>query len=182
MKFWAVLGSRGCREKKPPNCRKYATFWGGFLMFSKIFFAHKKLKKPPQTVGTFFSLQPDCPKQPRTSFPFYKLFYTIVSAKVSGAPRIHESQSLAVHRVYSCCCSLVQILIGFKIPLRIWIYDLFYELLILLKHWFYYKAQLGTKKILIFTNFSFNYIWTFFVGLPPMCKRRHKRNPISWWC
>ena len=26
MKFWAVLGSRGCREKKPPNCHKYATF------------------------------------------------------------------------------------------------------------------------------------------------------------
>ena len=22
MKFWAVLGSRGCREKKPPNCHK----------------------------------------------------------------------------------------------------------------------------------------------------------------
>ena len=36
-------------------------------------------------VGTFFSLcSPDCPKQPRTSFPFYKLFYPIVSAKVSG--------------------------------------------------------------------------------------------------
>ena len=26
MKFWAVLGSRGCREKKPPNCHMYATF------------------------------------------------------------------------------------------------------------------------------------------------------------
>ena len=36
-------------------------------------------------IGTFFSLcSPDCPKQPRTSFPFYKLFYPIVSAKVSG--------------------------------------------------------------------------------------------------
>jgi hypothetical protein len=22
MKFWAVLGSRGCREKKPLNCHK----------------------------------------------------------------------------------------------------------------------------------------------------------------
>jgi hypothetical protein len=43
MKFWAVLGSRGCSEKKPPNCHKYATFWGGFFNFlwakkeSKIF-------------------------------------------------------------------------------------------------------------------------------------------------
>jgi hypothetical protein len=33
MKFWAVLGSKGCREKKPCNCRKYATFWGGFFNF-----------------------------------------------------------------------------------------------------------------------------------------------------
>jgi hypothetical protein len=33
MKFWAVLGSQGCREKKPPNCHKYATFWGGFFYF-----------------------------------------------------------------------------------------------------------------------------------------------------
>ena len=33
-------------------------------------------------VGSFFSLcSPDCPKQPRTSFPFYKFFYPIVSAK-----------------------------------------------------------------------------------------------------
>jgi len=31
MKFWAVLGSHGCREKKPPNCHNYATFWGGFF-------------------------------------------------------------------------------------------------------------------------------------------------------
>ena len=34
MKFWSVLGSRGCRETTP-NCLKYATFWGGFLMFSR---------------------------------------------------------------------------------------------------------------------------------------------------
>jgi hypothetical protein len=33
MKFWAVLGSRGCREKKTPNCHKYATFRGGFFQF-----------------------------------------------------------------------------------------------------------------------------------------------------
>ena len=25
--------AQGCREKKPPNCHKYATFWGGFLTF-----------------------------------------------------------------------------------------------------------------------------------------------------
>ena len=33
MKFWAVLGNQGCREKKTPNCHKYATFCGGFFNF-----------------------------------------------------------------------------------------------------------------------------------------------------
>ena len=33
MKFRAVLGRRGCREKKPPNCHKNATFWGVFFNF-----------------------------------------------------------------------------------------------------------------------------------------------------
>ena len=33
MKFWAVLGSQGCRQKNPPNCHKNATFWGGFFNF-----------------------------------------------------------------------------------------------------------------------------------------------------
>jgi hypothetical protein len=28
-----ILGSRGCREKNPPNCHKYATFWGGLFNF-----------------------------------------------------------------------------------------------------------------------------------------------------
>jgi hypothetical protein len=37
MKFWAVLGSRGCREKKTP---KVCNFFFFFLMFSraKIYF------------------------------------------------------------------------------------------------------------------------------------------------
>ncbi len=48
------------------------------------FFAHKKLKKPPQKVaylwqlGVFFLCSPACPKQPRTSFPFYKFFYLTI--------------------------------------------------------------------------------------------------------
>ena len=34
MKFWAVLGRQGgCREKKTPDCHKYATFWGAFSIF-----------------------------------------------------------------------------------------------------------------------------------------------------
>ena len=32
MKFWSVLGSRGCREKTP-NCHKYATVGGDFFNF-----------------------------------------------------------------------------------------------------------------------------------------------------
>ena len=30
---WAVLGSRGCREKKNPHCHKYATFEASFSCF-----------------------------------------------------------------------------------------------------------------------------------------------------
>ena len=62
-----------------------ATMFSNFF----IFFDHKKLKKPLQKVAHnrprpfFFLCSPDCPKQPRTSFPFYKFFYPIVSAKVS---------------------------------------------------------------------------------------------------
>ena len=59
------------------------------LNFFIYFFAHKKLKKTTQKVaylwqlGVVFLCSPDCPKQPRTSFPFHKFFYPIVSAKVS---------------------------------------------------------------------------------------------------
>jgi hypothetical protein len=31
IQFWAVLGSRGCRERKKPNCHKYATFEASFF-------------------------------------------------------------------------------------------------------------------------------------------------------
>ena len=34
-------------------------------------------------VGIFFLCSPACPKQPRTSFPFYKFFYPTISAKIS---------------------------------------------------------------------------------------------------
>ena len=46
MNFWAVFGSRGCKEKTP-NCHKYATFWGGFLMFTKSKIISKFFKKYP---------------------------------------------------------------------------------------------------------------------------------------
>ena len=34
-------------------------------------------------VGIFYLCSPSCPKQPRTSFPFYKFFYPTISAKIS---------------------------------------------------------------------------------------------------
>ena len=64
--------------------------------FQIIFFALKKLKKPPQKaaylwqLGVFSLCSPDCPKQPRTSFAFYEFFYPIVSAKVSGPLERHR--------------------------------------------------------------------------------------------
>jgi hypothetical protein len=58
---------------------------------SKMFFAHKKLKKSPQKVaylwqlGGFFSLySPDFPKHHKTSFPSYKLFFLTISGRISG--------------------------------------------------------------------------------------------------
>ena len=32
----------------------------------------------------FFLCSPDCPKQPRTSFLFYKFFYSTISGRISG--------------------------------------------------------------------------------------------------
>ena len=55
-----------------------------------MFFCPPKVEKNTSkscilmAVGRFFFCNPECPKQPRTSFPFYKFFYTIVSAKVSA--------------------------------------------------------------------------------------------------
>ena len=36
MKFWAVLGSRAAEKKNPPNCHKYAAFWGVFFNFCQL--------------------------------------------------------------------------------------------------------------------------------------------------
>jgi hypothetical protein len=56
----------------------------------KFFFAHIKLKKPTQKVAYFWQLEvlflcnTDCPKQPRTSFPFFKFFYPTISGRISA--------------------------------------------------------------------------------------------------
>ena len=44
----------------------------------------ENIKKPPQKVAYLWQLGvPDCPKQPRTSFPFHKLFHTTISCRIS---------------------------------------------------------------------------------------------------
>ena len=75
MKFWAVLGSRGCREKKLPTAISMQLFEVVFSTFClqtkdlKKSFANKKLKRSSKKVaylwqlGFFFlSLQPRLPK------------------------------------------------------------------------------------------------------------------------
>ena len=80
----------------------------------EMFFAHKKLKKPPQKVtylwqlGVFF-----CPIQSRTSCPFYKFFYLIVSAKVS-AYHVSKIPAFCLSGVQSCA-----VVIGWKMSGRL---------------------------------------------------------------
>ena len=38
----------------------------------------------------FFLCSHDCPKQSRTSFPFYKLFYLTISARISDCRNVHR--------------------------------------------------------------------------------------------
>ena len=55
--------------------------------FKNVFFAHKKLENHLKKLHTYgsWSVFFSAAWLPRTSFPFYELFYTIVSAKVSAA-------------------------------------------------------------------------------------------------
>ena len=42
-------------------------------------------------VGSFFLCSPNCPKQPRTSYPFYEFFYTTISFRISGPNKWNRS-------------------------------------------------------------------------------------------
>ena len=83
------------------------------------------LKKPLQKLHNygswkfFFLCSHDCPKQPRTSFPFYKFFYQTISGRVSAvvlyiiskdcfifASSCPRSSSLAKRRFDLCCDGL----------------------------------------------------------------------------
>ena len=69
----------------------------------------KNHPKKLHTYGSwkFFSLcSPDCQKQPRTSFSFYKLFYPIVSAKVSGWQTYVCKNYIQLFKYISCILSI----------------------------------------------------------------------------
>ena len=89
MKFWAVLGSRGCREKKLPTvCKFFGWFFVLFVgknFFFKIFknvfkkilisFCPQKAEKTTPKSYTlmafwsFFSLQPRLPNKAKNFIP-----------------------------------------------------------------------------------------------------------------
>jgi len=83
------------KNNSPPKKKYFFTFF--LCNFSvrtlqcfqkKILFDHKKLKTPPKKVAHnrprpfFFLCSPACPKQPRSSFPFYKFSYTFICVKI----------------------------------------------------------------------------------------------------
>ena len=91
------FGQSGLQRKKNlPTAISMQLFGVFFLMFSrskndfKNFFCPQKIKKTTwkscllMAVGSVsFLCSPDCPKQPRTSFPFYKFFYPTILCRIS---------------------------------------------------------------------------------------------------
>ena len=73
------------------------SLWICFKCFGFSFSACRKLKKLLEKVaylwqlGVFFLCCPDCPKQPRISFPFYKFFCTTISCRISDCNPQHSS-------------------------------------------------------------------------------------------
>ena len=53
-------------------------------------------------VASFFLCSPDCPKQPRTSFPFYKFFYPTISGRISGCSVQWQRTTMHVHLLHIC--------------------------------------------------------------------------------
>ena len=75
MKFWAVLGRRGCREKKLPTAMSMQLFG---VVFS-TFCGQKELKKYPKNCilmadGSFFSAALTAQNSPELHFHFINSF------------------------------------------------------------------------------------------------------------
>ena len=58
--------------------------------FSRIFFNLKICPKICILMAVFFLCSPDCPKQSRTLYPFYKFFYPTISGRISGGNILPE--------------------------------------------------------------------------------------------
>ena len=74
-----------------------------------MFFCSQKVEKTTSkscilmAVWSFFLCSPICPKQPRTSYPFYKLFYATISCRISG-----PSRCLPLYNIHSYISNAVQ--------------------------------------------------------------------------
>ena len=84
-----------------------------------MYFDLENIKKPPQKVaylwklGVFFLCSPNCLKQPRTSFPFYELFYPTISGRISDS-----GPSNVRHAMKTFCSTTYTYLVSFIIQLR----------------------------------------------------------------
>ena len=79
----------------------------------------KSWKNHPKKLHTswdFFSLcSPDCPKLPRTSFPYYRFFYPAISCEISGlevSNPVSKSPLCQVRQHNLCICGPMFIFLG----------------------------------------------------------------------
>jgi hypothetical protein len=84
---WAVFGVQGCREKKNPNCHKYATFEASFFMFS---WAKKNLKSfleyPSVSTEKLHDL-----KLKKWQFLHNKIIKNIVPVEFQNSMQVHRT-------------------------------------------------------------------------------------------
>ena len=77
----------------------------------KMFFCPQKVEKTTpkscihMAVRRVFFFSADSPQQPKTSYPFYKFFYPIISAKVSES----YVSKLLLSTLYTLKCNLIRI-------------------------------------------------------------------------
>ena len=72
------FGQSGLQRKETPKCHRVCNFLWWFL---QLFVGKKSYIL--MAFECFFLCSPDCPKQPITSFPFYKFFYPTISGGIS---------------------------------------------------------------------------------------------------
>ena len=153
--------------------------------FFKInyFLPLKKLKKTPkklQTYGSwevFFLCSPDCPKQPRTSFPFYKFSYlqsSVLKSVTEGKVHVQVLFKISLpikmfHSIFYRRCQFV----GYN-PFQLsWAPSPF------IWHEFdQQKKYLPNATDKSFDSFGTRSRWRLDCFWP--CKVQHRRWPILW--